>query len=117
LPICVIDDDASIRRSIERLLVLNGLRVRTFGSAEAFLAEGPDIAAGCLILDVQLPGVSGLELRKQMASSGMAIPVIAMSGSTDERLESEAMALGACAFLRKPFQAEALLAAVLRALR
>jgi len=117
LPICIIDDDPSIRRSIERLLVLNGFRVRTFASAEAFLAEGPDVVAGCLILDLQLPGVSGLELRKQMTSSGRAIPVIAMSGSTDERLESEAIALGAHAFLRKPFQAEALLAEVLRVLR
>jgi CheY-like chemotaxis protein len=117
LPICVIDDDPSIRRSIERLLVLNGFRVRTFASAEAFLAEGPGVAAGCLIVDVQLPGLSGLELRKQMTSSGRATPVIAMSGSTDERLESEAMSLGARAFLRKPFQAEALLAEVLRVLR
>jgi len=117
LPICVIDDDPSIRRSIERLLVLNGFRVRTFASAEAFLAEGSGLAAGCLILDLQLPGASGLELRKQMTSSGRAMPVVAMSGSTDERLESEAMSLGASAFLRKPFQAEALLAEVLRVLR
>jgi len=117
LPVCVIDDDAGIRRSIERLLVVNGLAVRTFASAEAFLAEGPGLAAGCLILDLQLPGVSGLELRKQMTSSGRATPVIAMSGSTDERLESEAMSLGARAFLRKPFQADALLAQVLRLLR
>jgi CheY-like chemotaxis protein len=115
LPICVIDDDASIRRSIERLLALNGLRVRTFASAEAFLAE--DIAAGCLILDVQLLGMSGLELQKHLRSTGKTAPIIAMSGSTDARLESEAIGLGAQAFLRKPFQADGLLSEVLRALR
>jgi FixJ family two-component response regulator len=115
LPVCVIEDDASIRRSIERILVLNGLRVRVFASAEAFLVEG--VAAGCLILDAQLPGMSGLELQKLMASMGETVPIITMSGSTDARLERESRALGATAFLRKPFDADCLIGEVLRALR
>jgi CheY-like chemotaxis protein len=114
-PVCVIDDDVSIRKSIQRVLALNGLSVHTFASAEEFLAA-PDITAGCVVLDLQLPGMSGLELQKTMALSGRMLPVIAMSGSTDARLESEAMLLGARAFLRKPFEAEPLCGQVLRVL-
>ena len=114
-PVCVIDDEVSIRRSIERVLVLNGLRVRTFASAEEFLAA-PDITRGCVVLDLQLLGMSGLELQRTLNASGRTLPIIAMSGSTDTRLESEAMLLGARAFLRKPFEAEALCGQVLRAL-
>lgn len=113
----VIDDDRSIRRSIERLLVSNGLRVRTLESVEAFLRDATGIAAGCLIVDVQLPGMSGLDLQKLLASAGSTIPVISMSGSTDPRLANEAMLLGARAFLRKPFEADALVSAVLTSLR
>ena len=113
----VIDDDRSIRRSIERLLVSNGLRVRAMESVEAFLSDATGIAAGCLIVDVQLPGMSGLDLQKLLASAGSTIPTISMSGSTDPRLRHEAMHLGARAFLRKPFDAEDLLSEVMRALR
>jgi len=115
--IYVIDDDPSIRRSIERVLVANGLRVRTLDSVEAFLKEAAGVVAGCLVVDVQLPGMSGLDLQKQLASAGSTIPIIGMSGSANPRLADEAMRLGASAFLRKPFEAEALLNEVLRALR
>ena len=114
-PVCVIDDDASIRKSIGRVLALNGLRVRTFASAEEFLAAA-DLTRGCVILDLQLLGMSGLELQRTITASGRTLPIIAMSGSTDTRLESEAIRLGARAFLRKPFEAEALCGQVLRAL-
>ena len=115
--VCVIDDDRSIRRSIERLLVSYGLRVRTLESVEAFLGEADDIAAGCLILDVQLPGMSGLDLQKLLVRSGSTIPIIGMSGSTDRGLANEAMLLGASAFLCKPFDAQDLLGEVIRVLR
>ena len=96
--VAIIDDDASVRRSIERMLRSNGLRVRTFASAEAFLAEADTITTGCLVLDIQLPGMSGLDLQRQLASSGIHLPVIAMSGSANHRLERETTRLGARVF-------------------
>jgi CheY-like chemotaxis protein len=114
--VVVIDDDASVRRSIERMLRLNGLRVRAFASAEAFLAEADATPTGCLILDIQLLGMSGLDLQGQLAASAAQIPVIAMSGSANAKLERETRRLGARVFLRKPFDPDALLSAVLNAL-
>jgi CheY-like chemotaxis protein len=115
--IYVIDDDASVRRSLARLLALAEWQVRTFASAEAFLAEVEPPSCGCLVLDVQLAGMSGIDLQLQMAAAQWNLPIIAMSASHDARIEAEAMRLGAQAFLRKPFDPQRLLDTVARALR
>ena len=112
----VVDDDASVRQSLERLLLAADFSVRTFPSAEAFLAGVDRTSAGCLIVDVQLIGMSGTELQARMAQAHWDMPVIMISASHDPRVEEAALRLGALAFLRKPFDAEALLSAIARAL-
>jgi two-component system response regulator FixJ len=113
--IYLIDDDASVRRSLSRLLALSNWQVRSFDSAEAFLADQDHLPLGGIILDMQLLGMSGLELLRQMASAGQRWPVVAMSGSHDDGTEEEALLLGARFYLRKPFEAEMLLEAIARA--
>jgi CheY-like chemotaxis protein len=112
----VIDDDASVRRSLARLLASIDLPVRTFDSAEAFLTDVADSSSGCLIVDVQLVGMSGPDLLARMTSAHWTMPIIAMSGSHDPQVEAEALRLGAVGFLRKPFDAEALIDSITRAL-
>lgn len=114
--IYVIDDDASMRRSLARLLSAVDFRVQTFASAEEFLVSVAPDSAGCLIADAQLVGMSGSQLQSRMASANWSMPVIAMSGSHDQQVEAEAVRLGASAFLSKPFDAQALLDAIARAL-
>ena len=108
----VIDDDVSIRRSLNRLLASSNWTVRTFDSGEVFLAELGKLSRGCLIVDVELMGMSGLELVRQMADTHSSWPIIVISGSHDEKTESEALRLGARAYLRKPFDSQALLDAI-----
>jgi CheY-like chemotaxis protein len=112
----VIDDDTSVRRSIGRLLSSVDLHAETFGSAEEFLTAVAPASPGCLIMDVQLVGMSGSDLQRSMTRAGWSMPIIAMSGSHDVQLESDALRLGAHAFLRKPFEAQALLDAIASAL-
>jgi len=108
----VVDDDLSVRRSLSRLLVVAGCEVRVFSSADEFLDDPGRANAGCLILDVQLVGLSSRELQSQLTRESSGIPVIAMSGSHDPQVEVDAMRLGAAAFLRKPFGAQALMDAI-----
>lgn len=112
--IYVIDDDASVRRALARLLGAMDYQVFTYASAEAFLADVDPRSAGCLVLDVQLVGMSGSELQTRMAAADWRMPVIAMSGSHNQEIEAEAVRLGASAFLGKPFDAQDLLDAVAR---
>ena len=112
----VLDDDASVRRSLARLLSLAGMQVRTFESADALLEDADRMCGACLILDVQLVGLSGHDLQTRIAAEGWTMPVIAMSGSHDKQIETEALRLGALAFLRKPFDAQKLIDTVARAL-
>jgi CheY-like chemotaxis protein len=114
--IFIIDDDGSVRRSLARLLGSVGVRVKTYASAEEFLEEADDTFRGCLLIDIQLGGMNGLDLQTQMALAHWPLPIIAMSGSMDVAVEIEALRLGAVEFLRKPFDAGALLAAIQRAL-
>jgi CheY-like chemotaxis protein len=114
--VCVIDDDLSVRRSLSRLLVLAGCEVRVFASADEFLRDPGRRDTRCLVLDVQLIGLSSQELQSQLAAEPGAIPVVAMSGSHDPQVETEALRLGATAFLRKPFEAEALMDAIVSAM-
>lgn len=108
----VIDDDQSTRRALARLLTCSNRPVRTFESAENFLAEMDGLAEGCLVVDVRLLGMSGIDLLAQLNGAGVRWPFIAMSGSHNQNAEREALDLGARAFLRKPFEPRALLDAV-----
>jgi CheY-like chemotaxis protein len=112
----IIDDDASVRRSLGRLIASADFRVQTFASAEAFLAEVDETSSGCLIVDVQLIGMTGPDLQRRMAGACSPMPIIAMSGSDDVQFEADALRLGARAFLRKPFDTQALIQAITRAL-
>ena len=104
----VVDDDESMRRSLARLIGAIDVAVETFPSAEAFLAEVDRGAPGCLLLDIQLGGMSGTDLQALMAAEGWRMPIIAMSGLHDDRMEATALRLGALKFLHKPFDADAL---------
>ena len=111
----VVDDDASMRRSLQRLLTLHSWPVQTFDSAEAFLAELDMLSSGCLVADIGLPGISGLELVRRLTVARLSWPTIVMSALDDRKTESEALRLGARAYLRKPFNSQALVNAVARA--
>lgn len=108
----VIDDDASMRDAISRLLNAVGLTVQTFASAGEFLAgKLPDVP-GCAVLDVRLPGLSGLDLQREMVERGIHIPVIFITGHGDIPMSVQAMKAGAVEFLTKPFRDQDLLDAV-----
>jgi CheY-like chemotaxis protein len=110
----VVDDDESVRRSLARLLASLDLRAQTFSSAEAFLAEVDPASSGCLILDVQLTGMSGYDLQSRMTAGPWRMPVIAMSGLFDSQSEADMLRSGASAVLRKPFDAQSLIDALAR---
>ena len=108
----VIDDDASMRDAISRLLQAVGLTVQTFASAKEFLNKKlPDVPA-CVVLDVRLPGLSGLDLQREMVERGIHIPVIFITGHGDIPMSVQAMKAGAVEFLTKPFRDQDLLDAV-----
>jgi FixJ family two-component response regulator len=108
----VVDDDPSMRRSLEALLRSVGLDVRLFSSAQELIqAKRPD-APGCLVLDVRLPGMSGLAFQEELAKTGVAIPVIFISGHGDVPMTVRAMKAGAAEFLTKPFDDQVLLDAI-----
>ena len=108
----VIDDDPSVRVSIEGLLKSAGLRSEVFGSAQEFLDRRSEDGPSCLILDVRLPGVSGLDLQQQLANQGVRIPIIFITGHGDIPMSVKAMKSGAVEFLPKPFHDQDLLQAV-----
>jgi FixJ family two-component response regulator len=108
----VVDDDPSIREAIESLVKLAGLRVETFGTAQEFLAhERPDLP-GCVVLDVELPGLSGLDLQRELAAHGIKLPIIFITGYGDIPMSVRAMKAGASEFLTKPFHDQDLLDAI-----
>jgi DNA-binding NtrC family response regulator len=110
--VCVIDDESSIRESLSNLLRSAGLKVRAFASAQEFLTSWPLEALSCLVLDVQLPGISGLDLQQELASGDAQIPIIFITGYGDIPMSVRAMKAGAIEFLTKPFRDEDLLRAV-----
>ena len=108
----VVDDDPSMRRSLESLLRSVGLDVRLFSSAQEFMqAERPD-APSCLVLDVRLPGMSGLTFQQELAKAGIALPIIFITGHGDVPMTVRAMKAGAAEFLTKPFDDQVLLDAI-----
>jgi FixJ family two-component response regulator len=113
----VIDDDASMRAAIKRLLVAVGISVQTFASGQEFLrAELPDVA-GCVVLDVRLPGLSGLDLQKAMVQEAIHVPIVFITGHGDIPMTVQAMKAGAVEFLTKPFRDQDLLDAVRSAIQ
>jgi len=113
----VIDDDPSFRRSIEMLIESSGLRVQTFSSAEEFLRSRRPDAPACLLLDVRLPHLSGLDLQRELTKAGVQIPIIFITASTDQGVRPRLLELGAVECLFKPFSDTALLDAINSALR
>jgi FixJ family two-component response regulator len=112
----VVDDDPSLRTAVSRLIGSVGLPVRTFGSADDFLA-GVDVSSpGCVVLDVRMPGASGLDLQDQLVAGGYTLPVIFVSAHADVALTVRAMRAGALQVFTKPFDDQALLDAIHEAL-
>jgi FixJ family two-component response regulator len=113
--IAVVDDDLSIRRSLERLLRSAGYRVTTFASAREFLERLASDRPDCAVLDVRMPGQSGLDLHGKLAAAGRDIPAIFITGDADFPTADRAMKAGPADFLSKPFDAHVLLSAIERA--
>jgi two-component system response regulator FixJ len=112
----MIDDDDAVRHSLEFLLKTAGIEVRGFESAKAFLEMLPRIKTGCIITDVRMPEITGIDLLRRVKESGLDIPVIVITGHGDISLAVEAMKIGAVDFLEKPFDDDLLLASVRSAL-
>jgi FixJ family two-component response regulator len=112
----VVDDDASLRESLQDLIGSVGLRVEAFASAQEFLRSQRPNVPGCLVLDVRLQGLSGLELQKRLAEADIEIPIIFITGYGDIPMTVQAMKAGAVGFLTKPFRDQDLLDAIQQAL-
>jgi FixJ family two-component response regulator len=112
----VVDDDEGMRQSLKNLIGSVGLRVEAFASAQEFLRSKLTDVPGCLVLDVRLPGLSGLDLQKRMAEAGIEIPIIFITGHGDIPMTVQAMKAGAVEFLTKPFRDQDLLDAIQQAL-
>ena len=110
--VSIVDDDASVRVSTLRLLRWSGFRAEAFSSAEEFLRSEFIAQTGCLLLDVRMPGMSGLELQQRLTEIGRRIPIVFFSARASEEEEKRALQAGAVAFLRKPVSKEALLHAI-----
>jgi FixJ family two-component response regulator len=112
----VVDDDASLRESLQDLLGSVGLRVVAFASAQEFLRSPRPEVPSCLVLDVRLPGLSGLELQQRLGAGDLALPIIFITGHGDIPMSVQAMKAGAVEFLPKPFREQDLLDAIHQAL-
>ena len=110
--IAIVDDDLSVREGLDSLIRSAGWRVETFASAQEFLARPGTDAPSCLVLDLQMPGLSGLDLQKRMAEIGLDIPIVFLTGHGNIPASVQAMKAGAVEFLTKPFDDEKLLQAI-----
>lgn len=115
--VVVVDDEESVRKAVQRLLRAAGLAVKSFASAEDFLNSGELDATGCLIADIRMPGMSGLDLLTELNTKHLPIPTIFITAHGDENLRIQAMRAGAVKFLAKPVDRAALLASVEAALQ
>lgn len=113
----VVDDHASVRESLEQLIACTGWTAQTFASAQAFLDRPQSVVPSCLILDVSLPGLDGLELQQRIVADGSDIPIIFITAHGDVPMTVRAMKAGAVEFFTKPFDGEVLLGAVKRAIQ
>jgi FixJ family two-component response regulator len=111
--IAVVDDDVSVRKALQRLLRASDLDAETFASAEDFLASLPQGAPpDCLVLDLQIPGTSGLDLQRHMVRAGLRLPIVVITGHDEPGMQARCLAAGASAYLRKPLEAGMLLSAI-----
>lgn len=110
--VIIVDDDQSFRTFLARLIGTIGLKTILFASAEEFLSTRPPDGPACLVLDVQMPGLSGLDLQRELARTGHQLPIVFMTGHGDIPMTVEAMKAGAVGFLAKPFRNQDLLDAV-----
>ena len=118
LPIvCIIDDDASVRVAVERIARSMDLAAYTFESCRNFLDSAQLVNTSCIIADVQMPGMSGLELQRTLKTRGMNIPLIFITAYPDDKLRRQALDEGAVCFLNKPFQGTAIIECIERALK
>jgi FixJ family two-component response regulator len=113
--VLVVDDDASVRKSLSRVISEAGYRVETYASSREFLARVPAPGPSCLVLDVRMPGITGLELQQTLASAVHEIPIVFITGHGDIPMSVKAMKAGAVDFLTKPFARKDLLDAIARA--
>jgi FixJ family two-component response regulator len=114
--VLVVDDDPSMREALSSLVRSAGLRVETYGSAQELLGRGRPDGPACLVLDMRLPRISGLDLQERLAETGIAIPIICITAHGDIPMTVRAMKAGAAEFLTKPFQDQDLLDAIRQAL-
>ena len=112
----VVDDDESVRRALKRLIKVAGFKAKTSGSAREFIDSGHYQSTGFLVLDVRMPGMSGLELQKYLTNSGSDIPIIFITAHDDSQARHMALEANAIDFLKKPFEDQTLLDAIQRAL-
>jgi FixJ family two-component response regulator len=110
--IAIVDDDAFMRASLDNLIRSVGFRARAFPSAQSFLHACSELDTACLILDVRMPGMSGLDLQQRLASARTRVPIIFVTSHVDEDVRARALGAGAVAFLYKPFGEDELLEAV-----
>lgn len=110
--IAIVDDDESVQRALQDLIEADGLSARTFASAEAFLESGLQCTVACLITDLRMPGMSGLELQAKIKADGCKTPIIFITAHGDAKVRVQAMREGAVEFLMKPFDDQVLLAKV-----
>jgi len=108
----VVDDDTSVRTALKRLIKSLGFKVETFDSAQAFLKHGPHDGPACLVLDVRMPGMSGIELQEQLTSAGLGMPIIFITGHGNIPMSVKAMKAGAVDFIEKPFEDQKLIDAI-----
>lgn len=110
--VCIVDDDASVRDALKRLVHSVGLRVELFDSAQEFFKRHRPDVPSCLVLDVRMPGISGLDLQRQLADANVHIPIVFITGHGDIPMSVRAMKAGAIEFLTKPFRDQDLLDAI-----
>lgn len=115
--IAIIDDDENVRISLDSLLRAYGYSVQLFESAEHFLSSAAIAATDCLVSDIQMPGMSGLQMYQQLLNDGHCMPVIFITASADQTSRRTAQRLGACCYLSKPFESEDLIACLKLALK
>jgi FixJ family two-component response regulator len=115
--VVIVDDDEVLRKAIARLLTSHGFATEVFESAEAFLSCLTSLGAACLVLDIHLTGMSGLELRRRLNAMGSELPVVFITATDDDDIRSQAVKVGCVACLRKPFAADMLISAISQAIR
>ena len=115
ITVFIVDDDESVRRALKRLIKVAGFKAKIFGSAREFINSGHYQSTGVLVLDVRMPGMSGLELQKYLIESGSDMPIIFIAAHEDSQTQNLALESGAIDFLKKPFEDQTLLDAIQRA--